>query len=461
MKFDILKPISVSGSGRKAIQEDCMFPALGEGTIHDKLFIVCDGIGDDGKGYTASDYFCRKLPDFFFQNTCPDEPLDEQLLHEALTETCRKLQQRCPDADGLSFAMLYFHRQGCLAAHVGNARIYQIRPRNHTLLYKSADDERVFTPDADHVTLPVKECITDVEYGDYFLVMTKGVHQVLSDEQLVGMVCQPGNDTAKQTQLIKALSNCPDNYSLTMVHVSGVMREEGDELRATRSQAPRKINPVPLNRPAVTPDPEPIDKVRVNRPQHERDVPRTVGKPQATGQEQITVSKPQRTVEEDFDRRSPQKERNFPIVAVTAASIVAAGAFFWFVSQPSDNEDKEAAVVEVKKETNKRDTLNIMKNETPKPLKGLEEDKKKKEEEKTASQPEKKENTSPDTAVNVSPVVVDYPPVQPAEQKPVEEPATDTHPQRQESTTAPATTPTTTPTDPNSVTPRPVIPEGE
>ena len=449
MKFDILKPLSVSGSGRRAIQEDSMYPALGEGTIHDKLFIVCDGIGDDGKGYSASDYFCRTLPDFFFQNTCPDEPLDEGLLQEALQETCRKLQKRCPDGEGVSFAMLYFHRQGCLVAHVGNARVYQFRPRSNTLLYKSVDDDRVFAPDAENVVQPVKVCLTDVEYGDYFLLVTKGVHQMLSDEQLMGLVSQPGSDTTKQAQFIKALSDSADNYSLTMVHVSGVMREEGDELRSARAQAPRQVKPASVSprpaaqevrRPAAAPA-EPSDKLRVQ------------AKPQ-TRQERAPERRP--LLEEEQPVVREKKERSFPIVAVTAATIVALAGIFWFVSQRPNNDEKEAPVVEVKKDSVKKDTINIMKSETPKPIKGLEEEKKKKEEEKSAYQPPKQEETSADTSASV-PAAIDRPAVQPTEQKPVEEPAVETRPQRQE----PVTTPAGTPADPNTVTPRPVIPEDE
>ena len=450
MKFDILKPLSVSGSGRRAIQEDSMYPALGEGTIHDRLFIVCDGIGDDGKGYMASEYFCRTLPDFFFQNTCPDEPLDENLLQEALQETCRKMQLRCPDSDGVSFAMVYFNRLGCLVAHVGNARVYQIRPRNNTLLYKSVDDDKVFAPDVEHCVQPVKDCLTDVEYGDYFLLLTKGAHQMLSDEQLMGLVSQPGSDSAKHTQVIKTLTGSPENYSLSMVHVSGVMREEGDELRAARAQAPRQVKPAPVN-----PRPAAPEVKRTAAPVAPADNLRVQKKAQVTPQRE-PVRKPQ-PLEERPDVSREKKEHSFPIVAVTAATIVAAGAIFWFASQKSSNDEKEAPVVEVKKDSTKKDTINIMKNDRPKPIAGLEDEKKKKEEDKSASQPPKTEENKTDTST-ASPVVVDYPAVQPAEQKPVEEPAVDTRPQRQEPTTAPVNN---TPADPNSITPRPVIPDEE
>ena len=96
MKFDILKPQSTSGTGRKAIQEDSVFPALGEGTIHDKLFIVADGHGGEGKGFEASECFCQAVSDYFFQNTCPDEPFTDEMLDEALQNAASAMGRRCP-----------------------------------------------------------------------------------------------------------------------------------------------------------------------------------------------------------------------------------------------------------------------------------------------------------------------------------------------------------------------------
>ena len=61
MKFDIFKPLVIHEQGKQTIQEDSIFPAKGEGTIHDRLFIVCDGHGGDGVGNMASSAVATSL----------------------------------------------------------------------------------------------------------------------------------------------------------------------------------------------------------------------------------------------------------------------------------------------------------------------------------------------------------------------------------------------------------------
>ena len=173
MKFDILKPQVTCGKGKKAVQEDCIFPAVGEATIHDKLFIACDGVGGDGQGYKASECLCQTMSDVFFQETCPDEPLTDEFLDNALVKAQSAMRERCPESLGTSFVMLYLHRHGCLAAHVGSARVYHFRPKERLMLYRSADDNRVFGPAGDSPMEPVKAHITKVQYGDYLVLATK------------------------------------------------------------------------------------------------------------------------------------------------------------------------------------------------------------------------------------------------------------------------------------------------
>ena len=84
MKFDILKPQVTCGKGRRTAQEDCVFPAVGEATIHDKLFLACDGVGDNETGYQASNCFCQTVSDLFFQETCPDELLTDEFFDSVL-----------------------------------------------------------------------------------------------------------------------------------------------------------------------------------------------------------------------------------------------------------------------------------------------------------------------------------------------------------------------------------------
>ena len=481
MKFDILKPLSASGSGQRAIQEDCAFPAVGEGTIHDKLFIVADGVGGNGKGYAASECFCGAMPDFFFRNTCPDEPFTDEMLDEALLTTCGKMENEASGSVGTRFAMLYLHRHGCTAAHVGNARIYHIRPASRTLLYRSADNDGVFAPNVSGMTKPTVAHITNVQYGDYFVLLTKGVHGEISDKQLMEIMCEPVNDQTKLMRIIKALSDARNNYTVTIVHVSGVMNEALDEKLV--DDETRLMNTVSAS--TLAPTKAVANKTRVisQKTHAERkeaegtsasvkgtDVGVSKGAASPTGQQRANTSgarpktsapvaadggsagveKPEsRSSYDNHDREEEREGRGFPIMTVTALAIVLLGVGCWFWFNSPSKEEVEEPAVEVKTDTVKKDTINIMKGDRPKPLTGLDDPKaqEKKNEEK-AEKPKEEETKRDTTSV---PVVVSEPvTTMPAAETP--QPVEETPPQ----TTQPQPA-----ADPSTVTPRPVIPEDE
>ena len=461
MKFDILKPQSTSGTGRKAIQEDSVFPALGEGTIHDKLFIVADGHGGEGKGFEASESFCQAVSDYFFQNTCPDEPFTDEMLDEALLNAASAMERRCPDSEGTSFAMLYLHRHGVLAAHVGSSVIYHVRPKERTILYRSAEDSRAFVPGQGQRTEPTRAHIVNVQYGDYFVLLTQGAKACISDSRLLEIFCEPVNDNTKLLRMVKLLSDCPDNYSITIVHVSGVMNEAMDEHLVedvvSAAVASQVASPVQGETRAVE---EGVKKPAAESPvgRKEQTGPSRTAPQKPRPQRKDPPKRPARREDDDFEEGSDKG--GFPVVLVTALLIVALGMLaWWWMRRSTQREDVETPAIEVKKDSVKKDTVNIMKGERPKPL-NLEEEKKKEEtkkeqpqqkQEEKASETEQSEYENIDNPVNpdnsVTVPATDDNVTQPQQQQPAEEFKSEV-------------TPVPTP-DPGTVTPRPVIPEGE
>lgn len=456
MKFDILKPQSTSGAGRKAIQEDSVFPAVGEGTIHDKLFIVADGCGGDGKGFEASECFCKVIPDFFFQNTCPDEPFTDEMLDEALLNAASTMERKCPESQGIHFALLYLHRHGVMAAHVGSAGIYHIRPRERNILYHSAEDVRTFVPSAEHLVQPTRAHIVNVQYGDYFVLLTKGADVCISESKMLEIICEPVNDNTKLIRMIKQLSDCPDNYSITIVHVSGVMNEAMDEhLEGGVLSAAVASQVTPKHTGAE----EPSTPSQQTQTQHE-EVPQRPEKPR-TPAKPDRPSKPEKPVKPTRQRVSDEEEDDsgksgFPVVLVTALLIVALGIFaWWWMTRSSKHNETETPAIEVKTDSAKKDTVNIMKGEKPKAI-DLPEDKKT---ETKTEQPKPKTEEKPDEPV-VSETDNPEGNPQPSATEEVTQPEQPQQPQQPAEEFKSEVTPVATP-EPGTVTPRPVIPEGE
>ena len=227
MKFDILKPETIAGIESNGADGVCVFPDVDAATIHDKLFVVAEE--NDGTGAKAAKVFAQTFSDQMFQNTCAEEPLAEDVFNEALFAAKDKMDEECPDHDGTQYAIVYLHRHGVLAAHAGAVRIYHIRPKGRRLLYKSKDNERVLVPKALQMSEPVKAFITNVKYGDYFVVMSKKASQAISDRKLMDVMCEPVNDKTKSVRL-KKLADAEDAaFALSIIHISGVMNEAMDE----------------------------------------------------------------------------------------------------------------------------------------------------------------------------------------------------------------------------------------
>ena len=431
MKFDILKPEVFAGPGGNDTQEVFLFPAEGEATIHDKLFIVARNVGKGQEQTGAGEFFARTFADAMFQNTCADEPLTDEILREALLTARDMMEEKCPGTKGVQFAVLYMHRHGCLAAHLGDTHIYHVRPKGREMLYKSNRDDRSFSTDK-QMQEPVKACITNVQYGDYFVLMVGEGGNAVTDRELMDVICEPVNDKTKAVRLKKMTAASPT--ASIIVHVSGVMREAMDEL-LTDNEASLTA-PITIPKQQTTPRPQPKEERKTTPPK----------------------------VEEAYEEASSEMEtkksgHEFPIVTATALALVLMAVGIWFWAQKPVEEKVPEAPVEVKK-SKEKDTINILKNTRPKPV-NIDDSKaeeKKAEEKKAEEKP--KPPVEKTTESEYKPDTTARPSI-PATPAPVESSTP------QNVTPAPATPPANQPTTPpagndqGTVMPRPVIPDDE
>ena len=129
MKINIDRPLSIFEIGCRSNMEDCIYPAHGETTDKDRLFILCDGMGGHENGEVASGIVCRVMADYI-QNHSKGFITDETI-KAALNDAIENLDKEDNGASrkmGTTMTLLYFHRGGCIAAHIGDSRIYHIRP---------------------------------------------------------------------------------------------------------------------------------------------------------------------------------------------------------------------------------------------------------------------------------------------------------------------------------------------
>jgi len=250
MKISLYPPLSIHEIGQRANQEDAIVQ------WDNRLFVLCDGMGGHEKGEVASQTVCQSLVKWFEKNIKDDSFIDNQL-HTALEQAYNELD-RFDSASlrkmGTTLTLLYIHSKGIIAVHMGDSRIYHIRPgvgilyqsRDHSLvfyLFQSGEisyDEmknfaqknivtRALTPGEDHRMRPDIIHITDIQPGDYYYMCTDGMLEQMNNNELAALLSSDVSDEEKRQQLIAATANNQDNHSAWLIHVKDIIREEGDE----------------------------------------------------------------------------------------------------------------------------------------------------------------------------------------------------------------------------------------
>lgn len=215
MRFKIYQPLAIHELGKRANQEDSIYPIEGKATENDRLFLLCDGMGGHEHGEVASQSICKSLSSFLLQHAVASEGLEDKLLSDALAYAYEELDKLAIAGDtrqmGTTLTLLYFHSKGCTAAHIGDSRIYHLRPSSHTILYKSRDHSLVYDlyqagelTYEEMKTFPQKNVITramiagdrnhpkpdvihisDIQPGDYFYICSDGMLEQMEDEELL------------------------------------------------------------------------------------------------------------------------------------------------------------------------------------------------------------------------------------------------------------------------------------
>lgn len=247
-------PVAFSHIGQRAVNQDSVYPAIGQATDQSQLFIVCDGMGGADKGEIASKLLCEA---FVTYATSENQRFTElthlsaalalayQAYHNYLN------QHPFVSRIGSTLALLQFHEQGATVAHIGDSRVYQLR--NGAIIFQTQDHKQVndmveagiitatqalthpwrnrlsravvVSAGTDEVTYakPDVTCLTDIQAGDYFFLCTDGVFEQIDNYTLGTILAQAIPDQAKvQAILSVCAGQTKDNYSGYLIGVNQV-----------------------------------------------------------------------------------------------------------------------------------------------------------------------------------------------------------------------------------------------
>lgn len=282
-------PYALNEMGKRSNQEDSVFPPKGDATPLTRLFMVCDGMGGHENGEVASGLVCST----FGANLAniDHNTFTVAVFEQTLDAAYNALDAADPSPEsqrkmGTTLTMLYIGDKEVVAAHMGDSRVYHVRPSaENPILYQSYDHSlvnelvraEIITPE-EALTHPRRNVIMramqphldprhkadvrtikDVAAGDYFFLCSDGILESLSNDVLVEILRRRVSDVEK-VEAIKELctASSNDNFSAYLIPVvEGIARVKPLVITAelVEEDVPRAVH-------CETPSCEPVSQPR-------------------------------------------------------------------------------------------------------------------------------------------------------------------------------------------------------
>lgn len=254
----IRQPLYFTEIGKKDNQEDFLYPS--DPTPENRVFIMCDGMGGHDNGEVASMTAATALGDSLSE--CGQ--IDADAFDVALSKAYDALDMIDTNSDrkpGTTMTCLCLNENSCLVAHIGDSRIYHIRPslfnretERGGILYQSADHSLVNdllkageiteeeARDFSHknvITRAMQPHLSkrykadvftfdDIREGDWFFLCSDGVLEQLSNEMLCEILADPDLDDGQKMEKIKVVceGQTKDNFTAWLIPVDKVVIDQ-------------------------------------------------------------------------------------------------------------------------------------------------------------------------------------------------------------------------------------------
>lgn len=274
MNITIRQPLGYSHIGEKDNQEDNVYPLFERADISQRFFILCDGVGGQDHGEVASRTVCDTVGEYLEQRYEEVGDVNADDINIAIENAYNVLEEKDANKESkmaTTFTCVCFTSKGVIVAHIGDSRIYQIRP-HQGIMYQSADHSLVnallasgeLTPE-EAKDFPKKNVITkalqphsgkrfnaeihvlhDVKDGDYFFLCCDGVLEQLTNDKLVEILSTNNSDEEK-IRLIEneSLEKTKDNFTAYLIPIDKVegsvddIDNEGLSVKVTALESPR------------------------------------------------------------------------------------------------------------------------------------------------------------------------------------------------------------------------------
>lgn len=199
---------SYSHIGKKKVNEDYL-------KITHNALMVCDGVGGEVRGERAS----KEVAEYIIENLDLDS-VDTPHLEELICNSHKHLNsiiENEPELDGMAttLAAVFLTTEGLYTAHIGDSRIYLIRPNekkfwqtwDHSLVGTLVKNKEITREQArshpmnnqinravkanakGKLSKPELHLINDLRKDDIIFICSDGISEAFSDEELLNLLC--------------------------------------------------------------------------------------------------------------------------------------------------------------------------------------------------------------------------------------------------------------------------------
>lgn len=239
-------------------QEDSIFPKYGQERDGDRLFVLCDGMGGHDAGEVASQTVCEAMSRSVAEHVPdPEGHFGKEDLERAVADAFDALDRKDTGAAkkmGTTMTFLKLHDRGATIAHMGDSRVYHLRPgkggvnevrlhvtRDHSLVNdlirigelteeeaKHSRQKNVITramqPNMERRPRAEVHETADIQAGDYFYMCSDGMLEEMTDEEICAIFSEAGKpDIYKRADLVEKTKDNRDNHTAIIVHVLEVI----------------------------------------------------------------------------------------------------------------------------------------------------------------------------------------------------------------------------------------------
>ncbi len=243
--MELYQPQFLNEQGGRANNEDSVFPT--SPSEHDRLFLVCDGVGGQHKGEVASKLVCKYTAQYFSEQLYQWN--DPSWMPSALRFVEQKLQdhlQHYPECQGMAttLALLYLRKDlgKAMIAWIGDSRVYHIR--DGSVLFQSKDHsyvqslldmgeitetEAAIHPKRNMITRAIngtretridQHVIHEILADDYFFLCSDGILENVNISEMTKWFTSDHSPADIRTWMLNnAEGKTSDNFSMYIVKV--------------------------------------------------------------------------------------------------------------------------------------------------------------------------------------------------------------------------------------------------